>query len=85
MCVVSVRNVGMGMTPRLVPVQMAVRSFGHGVVRVVVMLVVVPVRVLMLDWLVHMFMGVRLRQMECHAGEHQRTTRGHAPAQAAIA
>ena len=63
----------------------AVRAARHRVVRVVVMAVVVPVRMLVVQHLVCMDMPVRLGQMQHHAKHHQQASGRHDPTAAAVA
>ena len=58
MTVVRIRHVGMRMMQRIMPVRVAVRPGGHGIVRVLVVPVVVTVGVLMLERLMRMRVGM---------------------------
>ncbi len=58
MTVVRIRHMRMRMLQRLMPVRVAVRPSGHGIVRVLVVPVVVTVRVLVLQRLMRMHMGM---------------------------
>ena len=80
MPVMGVRHMRMAVALGLVPVPMAVRAFGHRVVPMVVMPVIVPVCVLVFQRLVLMLMVVRLGQVQRDAQQHQQAPRRHAPA-----
>lgn len=77
MDMVCIRHVCMGVSDRCVDVRVAVGAPGHRgmrVMRIVVMVVmpiVVPVRVLMRQFFVHVVMPVRLSQMHDDAEHHQ--------------
>jgi hypothetical protein len=84
MAVVGIRHVGMCMLRRFMYVSVAVFSGGRGIMRVLVMPVVVPMRVLMLQRVVLVFVAVRLRQVQHHAGQHQHAAQRHQAAGRAV-
>ena len=69
--VMGVRHVGVNVARRAMRVRVAVRPVGHHGVRVLMMAVVVPVRVLVLERVVDVRVGVPLRQVQDDAGQHQ--------------
>lgn len=80
MSVMSIRNMGMTVSFRLVPMRVAMRAFTHWIVVMVVMPIVVTVSVFMVQRLVVMLMVMRLGQMQGDAKQHQQPAQGQAPA-----
>ena len=85
MRVVCVRNVGVGMSGRFMAAPMTVRAIRHHVVVVVVVPVVMPMRVLVFEWLVFVPVLVPLGQVHDHACQHQGAAGRHAPAKTSLA
>ena len=69
----------MRMAPRFVPVPVAVRAGGHGLVQVVVVAVVMAMGVLVLQRLVSVLMAVRFGQVQQHAGRKCQQRGRHCP------
>jgi hypothetical protein len=69
MRVMRIGHVGMHMPNGLVPVTVAVLANRRHAVHMVVMAIVVAVRVFVLQRLVLVFVAVRLRQVQHHAGQ----------------
>ncbi len=59
---------------------MAMRTGRHGVMDVIVVIIVVPMRVLMFHIGVLMLMGMVFSQVQDHAGQHQQAAQRQAPA-----
>ena len=72
MRVMGIRHMIMHMPQRLMVMAMAVFARGHRVVAVCVVAIVVPVRVLMLQRFVGVFVAMGFSQVQHHAGQHQR-------------
>ena len=70
--VVGVGYVRVRVPRRLVMVLVAMRAYGHRVVRVRMMPVVVRVGVLVFEFIVIVLMSVRLHQVKCDTRKHQR-------------
>jgi hypothetical protein len=85
MYVVSVWHVGMRVPRLRVMMHMAVFAFRHWLVHMVVMAVIVPVRMIMFERLVLVFMTMRLGQMQHNARQHQGTACCHQAAGRAVA
>jgi len=69
--VVRIRHMRMGMSPRLVPVRMAVLPCRRPIMMMVMMPIVVAVRMLVLKRRVLVLVVMRLRQVDDHATDHQ--------------
>ena len=80
MHMMSIGYMGMRVPQRWMLMAVAVFADRHRVVDMVVMGVVMPMRVLMLQGLVRVFMPMGLGQMQYHAGQHQRAAQCHHPA-----
>ena len=85
MSVVGIRDVGVTVPRRFMPMRVAVRSVGHGVVSVVVVAVVVPVGVLVLLRVVLMLMLVGFGKVQGNAQQHQKPAHTDAPGDRLIA
>ena len=72
MSVMHIRHMRMSVDHRFMPVHMAVGAARHRFVRMGMVAVVVGVRVLVFERRMQVFMAVPLRQMQDHAGQHQR-------------
>ena len=72
-----IRYVRMRVPQRLMPMPMTVRIGEHRIMHMLVVPVVVAVRVFMFNRFVLMLVTVRLRQVQCHAGEHQHAACRH--------
>ena len=81
MRMVRIGHVRVRMALRLVSMGVAVFGRRHRIVKMVVVAVVVPVRMLMLRRLVRVFVPMRFRQVQHDTGQHQRAPGRHAPAQ----
>ena len=69
---VRIGHMRMRMPPRLVAMAMAVRAGRHRIMHMVVVAIVMQVRMFVLHHVVPMLVAVRLRQVQHHAGQHQR-------------
>ena len=76
-CVVRVGDVRVSVPHRRMAVQVAVFAFGHRLVEVIVMVVIVPMRVFMLEFLVFVLMAMQLGKMQHHSGQHERPADDH--------
>lgn len=74
---VGIGHVVMHMSQRLMPMPMAVFADWHGVVHMVVVAIVVPVRMFVFHPFVFMLVAMGLGKMKQHAGQHQHTAHGH--------
>lgn len=83
--VVRIWDMRMRMNHGFMYMGMAVCSYRHRVVRVIVMAVIVAMRVLMFQPLVRMFMVVRFRQVQYHPQHHQQPTDCHHPCATTVA
>lgn len=80
MAMVSIRHMSVDVTLRVVKMLVAVGAFGHHVMVMVVMSIVVSMRMFVIQRRVFMLMVVRLGQMQGDTQQHQQATRSHAPA-----
>ena len=75
--VVHIGHMRMNMVQRLVAMAVAVRTFGHRLVPVIVVPIVVPMRVFVLHGFVSMLVAVRLRQVQHDPDQHQYAAQRH--------
>ena len=75
MRVMHIRHMRMNMGGRHMPVRMAVGAGARRIVDMGMVTVVVPMRMFMIERHVRMFMGMALRKMQDHTGQHQRRAR----------
>ena len=80
MRMVDIGHVFMHVPQRLMLMQVTMLACGHRVVTVVVVAVVVPMRMLMLQRVVGVFMAMGLGKMQHNARQHQRAAQCHHPA-----
>jgi hypothetical protein len=77
---VRIRYVGMHVPHRIMTVAVTVRSCRHGVMHVIVMPIVVPMRMLVLRRFMFVLVTVRFSEMEYYASEHEGAAHRHQPA-----
>ena len=76
-CVVRVGDMRVSVSHRRVAMQVAVLPFRHRLVEVTVMVVIVPMCVLMFEFLVLVFMAMQLGKVQHDSGQHERPADGH--------
>ena len=72
-----IRHMWVAVPGRDVRVVVAVSSFVRACMKVLMMTIVVPVRMLVFDGVMQMFMLVRFREVKHYAHEHQRAACEH--------
>ena len=82
---VCVRHMRMHMPQWIMPMDMAVQPDGHGLVRMSVVAVVMPVCMLVVEFFVHMRVTMGFRQVQHHTGQHQHAAQCHQAADRTVA